>query len=138
MCASGSPNAATTLPLWSATRRGPSPGCVTIKELRARDQEIPRSHLQAHGDGLLAEFARVVDAVAVQREMAKRSAGVPGERRIEIRVGVNLGDAIVVATAINSNRTMIWSSPLIARIAAKFSLMLQTTNARSGGPHRRA
>jgi hypothetical protein len=94
------------------------------------------------GDGLLAEFARVVDAVAcavaVQREMAKRNAGVPDEGRIDIRVGVNLGDVIVVATAtINPNRTMIWSSPLIARIAAKFSLTLQTTNVRSGGHHRR-
>jgi len=95
------------------------------------------------GDGLLAEFASVVDAVAcavaVQREIAKRNAGVPDEGRIDIRVGVNLGDVIVVATAtINPNRTIIWSSPLMARIAAKFSLTLQTTNVRSSGPRRRA
>jgi class 3 adenylate cyclase len=89
------------------------------------------------GDSLLAEFASVVDAVALQREMAKRNAGVPDEGRIDIRVGVNLGDVIVVATAtINANRTMIWSSPLMARIAAKFSLMLRTTNVRSSGPRR--
>src|SRR5258708_36453784 len=51
------------------------------------------------GDGLLLEFASVVDAVRcaveVQRGMAERNAGVPPERRIEFRVGINLGDIIV-------------------------------------------
>ena len=104
------------------------------------EPEIKKHHgriLKLMGDGLLAEFASVVDAVALQREMAKRSAGVPDEGHIDIRVGVNLGDVIVVATAtINPNRTMIWSSPLMARIAAKFSLTLQTTNVGSSGPRR--
>ena len=50
------------------------------------------------GDGLLAEFASVVDAVRcaveVQRGMAERNAGTPPEKRIELRVGMNLGDVI--------------------------------------------
>jgi adenylate cyclase len=50
------------------------------------------------GDGLLAEFASVVDAVRcavdVQRGMINRERGVPEERRIRFRIGVNLGDVI--------------------------------------------
>jgi adenylate cyclase len=50
------------------------------------------------GDGLLIEFASVVDAVRcaveVQREMAERNADVPPDRRIEFRMGINLGDII--------------------------------------------
>jgi adenylate cyclase len=50
------------------------------------------------GDGLLAEFASVVDAVRcaveVQRGIAERNAGTPSEKRIEFRIGVNLGDVI--------------------------------------------
>src|SRR6266513_871523 len=51
------------------------------------------------GDGMLVEFTSVVSAVAcaadVQRGMRDRNAGVPQERRIEFRIGVNLGDVIV-------------------------------------------
>jgi adenylate cyclase len=51
------------------------------------------------GDGFLAEFASVVDAVRcaveVQQGMAERNAGTPPEKRIEFRVGINLGDVIV-------------------------------------------
>jgi adenylate cyclase len=50
------------------------------------------------GDGLLVEFASVVDAVRcaaeVQRGMIERNAEQPGERRIEFRMGINLGDVI--------------------------------------------
>src|ERR1700724_2768459 len=50
------------------------------------------------GDGFLAEFASVVDAVRcaveVQRGMAERNAVTSPEERIEFRVGVNLGDVI--------------------------------------------
>src|SRR5262249_8940350 len=50
------------------------------------------------GDGFLAEFASVVDAVRcaveVQRGMAEREGEVPEERRIRFRVGINLGDVI--------------------------------------------
>jgi len=51
------------------------------------------------GDGLLVEFASVVDAVRcavdVQREMAERNADKPAATRIEFRVGINLGDIII-------------------------------------------
>jgi len=51
------------------------------------------------GDGMLVEFPSVVNAVAcaaeVQRGMRDRNAGVPQDRRIEFRIGVNLGDVIV-------------------------------------------
>src|SRR5262250_3233488 len=51
------------------------------------------------GDGFLAEFSSVVDAVRcaleVQRGMADREPDVPEERRIRFRIGVNLGDVIV-------------------------------------------
>jgi adenylate cyclase len=50
------------------------------------------------GDGFLAEFASVVDAVRcaveVQRGMAERNATTSPEERIEFRVGINLGDVI--------------------------------------------
>ena len=51
------------------------------------------------GDGLLAEFASVVDAVrcavAFQDGMRERSSDTPEDRRIQFRIGVNLGDVIV-------------------------------------------
>jgi adenylate cyclase len=51
------------------------------------------------GDGALMEFASVVDAVLfaadVQREMDKRNAAVPEDRKITYRVGINIGDIIV-------------------------------------------
>jgi adenylate cyclase len=51
------------------------------------------------GDGLLAEFASLVDAVRcaveVQRGVAERNEGTPPEKRIEFRIGINLGDVMV-------------------------------------------
>ena len=51
------------------------------------------------GDGLLVEFASVVDAVRcavdIQRQMAERNAGVAAEQRIEFRIGLNVGDIII-------------------------------------------
>jgi class 3 adenylate cyclase/pimeloyl-ACP methyl ester carboxylesterase len=50
------------------------------------------------GDGVLVEFASAVDAVrcavAVQRTMAKRNAEIPHDRRVEFRIGINVGDII--------------------------------------------
>ena len=63
-----------------------------IKEHRGRI-------VKTTGDGLLSEFASVVDAVRcaveVQREMAARNAGVQAERRIDFRIGINLGDIMI-------------------------------------------
>jgi adenylate cyclase len=51
------------------------------------------------GDGFLAEFPSVVDAMRcaaeVQRGMVERNAGTPPEERIAFRIGVNLGDIII-------------------------------------------
>ena len=51
------------------------------------------------GDGLLAEFASVVDAVrcavVVQREMAERNTAVPADWRMEFRIGSNVGDIMI-------------------------------------------
>jgi TolB-like protein len=51
------------------------------------------------GDGLLAEFPSVVEAVQcaadIQQDMAGREADLPDERRLRLRIGVNLGDIIV-------------------------------------------
>ena len=62
-----------------------------IKEHRGRT-------VKNTGDGLLAEFASVVDAVRcaveVQRGMVERNAVTPPDERIEFRVGTNLGDVI--------------------------------------------
>src|SRR6185436_15538683 len=50
------------------------------------------------GDGLLAEFPSVVDAlrcaVEVQREMARRNADVPEDRRLAFRIGIHVGDIV--------------------------------------------
>jgi len=51
------------------------------------------------GDGLLAEFASVVEAVQcavdIQKSMIGREVNLPDEHRIKLRIGVNLGDIIV-------------------------------------------
>ena len=55
--------------------------------------------VDASGDNLLAEFASVVDAVEcaaeIQRELKSRNAQLPVPRRLEFRIGINLGDVIV-------------------------------------------
>src|SRR5438445_4470945 len=55
--------------------------------------------VDATGDNLLAEFASVVDAVecavALQRELRSLNAPLPVSRRLEFRIGINLGDVIV-------------------------------------------
>jgi adenylate cyclase len=79
----------------------------TLAALRAVRRELGDPKITEHrgrivkttGDGLLVEFASVVDAVRcaveVQREMAGRNASVPAERRIEFRMGINVGDIII-------------------------------------------
>src|SRR3954452_3465407 len=51
------------------------------------------------GDNLLAEFASAVDAalgaVEIQRELKVRNAEVPDQRKMEFRIGINVGDVIV-------------------------------------------
>ena len=62
-----------------------------IQQYRGRVVDSP-------GDNLLAEFASVVEAVqcavAIQRELRVRNAALPLDRRMEFRIGINLGDVI--------------------------------------------
>jgi adenylate cyclase len=79
----------------------------TLAALKAQRREVVEPKLAAYGgrivklmgDGVLMEFASVVDAVTyaveVQREVARRNGGVPEDRRITYRVGLNIGDIIV-------------------------------------------
>jgi TolB-like protein/class 3 adenylate cyclase/Tfp pilus assembly protein PilF len=79
----------------------------THERLRAHLRELVDPKIAEHrgrvvkntGDGFLAEFASVIDAVRcageVQRGMAERNAAVLTADRIEFRVGINLGDVIV-------------------------------------------
>ena len=79
----------------------------THERLKAHLRELVEPKITEHrgrivkntGDGSLAEFPSVVDAVRcaveVQRGMAERNAETPSEKRIEFRVGINLGDVIV-------------------------------------------
>jgi TolB-like protein/class 3 adenylate cyclase/Flp pilus assembly protein TadD len=57
--------------------------------------------IKTAGDGILLEFASVVDAVRaaldVQRAMAAQNAETPADKRIEFRIGINLGDVVVEA-----------------------------------------
>jgi len=78
----------------------------TLARLKAHRQELVEpliAEYQGHvvklmGDGLLAEFTSVVDAVRcavlIQKGMAEREAKVTGSERIRLRIGINLGDVI--------------------------------------------
>ncbi len=79
----------------------------TLAALNERRREIIDPAITDHrgrivkttGDGLLVEFASVVDAVgcavSFQRAMAARNDGIPEDQQIRFRVGINLGDIIV-------------------------------------------
>ncbi len=79
----------------------------TLTALKAHRKELIDPVIAEHrgrivklmGDGTLVEFASVVDAVtcavAIQKRMAGRDDSVAEDRRIELRIGVHLGDIIV-------------------------------------------
>src|SRR6266568_3372793 len=81
----------------------------TLKRLRKVRRELINPAVALHrgrivkttGDGVLIEFPSVVDAVRcaveIQRGMAERNIDVPIERRIDLRIGINLGDVIIDA-----------------------------------------
>ena len=78
----------------------------TLRQLKAHRKELVDPKITEHrghivkttGDGMLVEFVSVVDAVRcavdIQRGMVERNVEVPAERRIEFRVGINVGDII--------------------------------------------
>src|SRR5712664_46581 len=79
----------------------------TLERLKAHRRELIDPKIAEHhgrivkttGDGMLVEFASVVDAVCcaveVQHGMAERNANVPDDKRIAFRVGINVGDIII-------------------------------------------
>ena len=64
--------------------------------------ELVRQHhgrvVDMPGDNILAEFASVVEgvqaAVAIQKELKAKNSGLPKNRRMEFRIGINLGDIV--------------------------------------------
>src|SRR5712671_6447848 len=76
---------------------------ATLRAFKAHRRELVDPNIARHhgrivkttGDGMLAEFASVVDAVgcavSIQRGMIGRNAGVPAERQIVFRIGINVG-----------------------------------------------
>src|SRR4051795_7616612 len=79
----------------------------TLAQLRALrktlfDPKIAEHHgrvVKNTGDGAIAEFASVVDAVRcadeIQRGMAQQNIDVPQDKRIELRIGIHVGDIII-------------------------------------------
>jgi adenylate cyclase len=79
----------------------------TLERLKSLRRELVQPKITARkgrivklmGDGLLAEFPSVVEAVlcavAIQGSITEREADLPDEGRIRLRIGVNLGDIIV-------------------------------------------
>jgi len=74
----------------------------TLEEYKAVMSTLIKQHrgrvVDSPGDNLLAEFGSVVDAVqcavSVQKELQTRNAGLPENRKMEFRIGINLGDVI--------------------------------------------
>src|SRR5262245_64930311 len=79
---------------------------ATVRTLTAH-RALMTSLIQHHkgrvvdspGDNLLAEFASVVDAVQcaveIQRDLQAKNADLPDQRKMEFRIGLNLGDVVV-------------------------------------------
>ena len=79
----------------------------TLTSLKSHRRELVDPTIAEHhgrivkttGDGMLVEFASVVDAVScavyVQRSMVRRNAAVPGEKQVIFRIGINIGDIII-------------------------------------------
>jgi TolB-like protein/class 3 adenylate cyclase len=79
----------------------------TFERLKAGRVELFEPEIALHhgrifklmGDGLLAEFNSVVDAVecavSLQRGLTERNAGIPEDQRFQVRIGINLGELIV-------------------------------------------
>src|SRR5436309_6644654 len=78
----------------------------TLRQLKAHRKALVDPKLTEHrgrivkttGDGMLVEFVSVVDAVRcavdIQRGMGERNTGVPQEKCIQFRIGINVGDII--------------------------------------------
>src|SRR5215469_1328513 len=78
----------------------------TLARLRALRRDVTAPAIEVHhgrlvkttGDGMLVEFASVVDAVRcaleMQESIATQQSDLPSNQRIEFRIGINLGDVV--------------------------------------------
>ena len=79
----------------------------TLTSLKSHRRELVDSAIAEHhgrivkttGDGMLVEFASVVDAVScavhIQRSMVRRNAAIPADKQVVFRLGINVGDIII-------------------------------------------
>src|SRR6516165_1108196 len=79
----------------------------TLRQLKAHRKQLIDPKITEHrgrivkttGDGALVEFVSVVDAVRcavdIQRGMNQRNTDVPADKRIQFRIGINVGDIII-------------------------------------------
>lgn len=95
---------ATDVAGYSRLMAGNEPGTLaTLKAHRAViDQAIATHHgriANTAGDSVLAEFRSPIEAVEcaaqIQKELAQRNGALPEQRRMEFRIGINLGDVMV-------------------------------------------
>jgi adenylate cyclase len=88
------------------SRRMAADEAATVAAMRSHRETLAgfvREHhgrvVNAIGDNLLAEFASAVDAaacaIAAQRELARREADLPEDRRLRFRIGIHLGDLVI-------------------------------------------
>ncbi len=105
----------------------------TLERLKSLHNELVQPKIEERkgrivklmGDGLLAEFPSVVEAVQcavdIQQSIVGRETDLPRERRIRLRIGVNLGDIIVEDSDIYASRPARGRSPSSRRANPKRS-----------------
>jgi len=110
----------------------------TLSRMKAIQREVIEPAVAEHrgrlvkttGDGFLVEFASVVEAVrcaaAIQRQVIDRDRAQPGTRRIDLRMGVNLGDVIADAGDLHGDGVNV-----TARLEALAEPVSPPSNARS-------
>ncbi len=109
----------------------------TLAALKALRREVFAPQVAGHngrivklmGDGALVEFPSVVDAVecavAVQRGMAERNSGVPEDKCITLRIGVNLGAIIIEGNDIYGDGVNV--AARLQELAAPVGITLSAT-----------
>ena len=91
----------------------------TLRTLKGHRRELIDPAIAGHrgrivkttGDGMLVEFASVVDAVAcavaIQRGMLSRNTEIPDDKRIVFRIGINVGDIIIDGDDILDRKSVV-------------------------------
>ena len=119
----------------------------TLAQLKALRRAFVDPKIEEHrgrivkttGDGMLVQFASVFDAVRcaveVQRQMGERNADTPEEKRINFRMGINVGDIIVDGDDIHGDGVNVAArlEGLAGRVA--FASPVGPTPMRAGASH---